>query len=398
MTKIIGWTVGAWSITQKGNFKDLGETYMSKYGFSAKDCKTIIDSDPGNGTPSETIGNVHDLVKRLTNNSPNSTNEEVINFIRATTDMWAHRWYKSMLDLINKLGFKTRLGIATVIRAVGWTGGDPGPLIDKPTRILTGGAGSGNIYEMGANFPFGDIEKEKKFIKLWWEGHKLTGAKNRGYYTEADAKYTKSTGGVHGWINESNSYINALAAGNENADSVEINGNKINYGELPSGYAQYKDIIMPYFREVGSPITIGSTQNTIISDCDVLLDPGHTKSDRGDDKENKKYPFYFNNATINSFYKRKLTAIYGNANVLTPIDFRIEYYTNVIMAKDLQIALKSLGLKVSYIDFPDLSGLADRTKIKEYSAKLNPRSYIAIHQNAHEPGKPRENMTTFIRL
>lgn len=43
-----GWTVGAWSITQKHNFKILGEKYMSKseYEFSPVDCDIIAKSQP----------------------------------------------------------------------------------------------------------------------------------------------------------------------------------------------------------------------------------------------------------------------------------------------------------------------------------------------------------------
>lgn len=119
--------------------------------------------------------------------------EDVINFVKATTQMFAESWYASMLGLINKLGFKTRLGMATLVRAVVWTGGNPGALINNP---ITADGSRGILYaarqpvpknsstekqrraildEITANVPLGDIEKEKKFVKLWWEAHRETG-------------------------------------------------------------------------------------------------------------------------------------------------------------------------------------------------------------------------------
>lgn len=60
-----GWTVGMWSITQKGNFKRLGEEYMKDL-FSADICKQIADADCGNGSP-KSDKNLKELLMKLTN-------------------------------------------------------------------------------------------------------------------------------------------------------------------------------------------------------------------------------------------------------------------------------------------------------------------------------------------
>lgn len=65
-----GWTVSAWSITQKGNFKTLADTYMKDL-FSADICKQIADADSGNGSP-KTDKNLKDLLMKLTNTKENS--------------------------------------------------------------------------------------------------------------------------------------------------------------------------------------------------------------------------------------------------------------------------------------------------------------------------------------
>lgn len=263
-----GWTVGGWSITQKGNFKMLGEKYMPKYDFSSDICQILADSDPGNGIPSQ--GKINEIVIRLTNkNGGNDRNTDVVNFIHATSDMFAHTWYASYLALVNKYGFKTRLGLATIIRAIGWTHGNMELALKTPLQqLLAHGAYAGKgdptsneyknktINDLGANIPFGDEEKEKKFLKIFWEGHAARGRV---------------------WIKEANSYLNVINSGNLNPDSLSIRDDQsvITYGQLIPSYAKYQDIFMPYLREIGSPIILGS-ENTIISNCDVLIDPGHT--------------------------------------------------------------------------------------------------------------------------
>ena len=112
-----GWTVGGWSITQKGNFKRLGEEFMPKYGFPPDICSTVSSADSGNGRPSR--GAIDSVVERLTNKSgANPDADDVKKFIQATTDMFASTWYATVIGIINTLGIKTRIGMATIIRAV----------------------------------------------------------------------------------------------------------------------------------------------------------------------------------------------------------------------------------------------------------------------------------------
>lgn len=66
-----GWTVGGWSITQRGNFKLLGE-YMKNANFSPDICNTIINSDASKSSKDtynsyKTINGIDELLKRLTN-------------------------------------------------------------------------------------------------------------------------------------------------------------------------------------------------------------------------------------------------------------------------------------------------------------------------------------------
>lgn len=88
--------------------------------------------------------------------------------------------------------------------------------------------------------PFGDENKEKEFVRLFWENHKK----------RAFARWGASD--PCGWVNESDSYLKALSEG-MNPDRFIVNRNVINYGQLPSSYAKYQDVIMPIFRAVGSP-------------------------------------------------------------------------------------------------------------------------------------------------
>lgn len=153
---------------------------MPKYGFSPDICKTISDADCGNGTPSR--GAIDALVERLTNSSgANPNNEEVKRFIQATTDMFASTWYATVIGIINKIGIKTRIGMATIIRAVGWTGGQSS-LINNPFVGPSKGicaAAPYNREEIIANVPLGDENKEAKFVKLWWESHLKRGTERR---------------------------------------------------------------------------------------------------------------------------------------------------------------------------------------------------------------------------
>lgn len=243
-----GWTVGGWSITQKGNFKRLGEEYMPKAGFSADICQQIANADFGNRSQSDgDKGPIEALVSRLTNKSgTDAQGEDVQKFVKATSDMFAHTWYLSAITLLNNLGIKTRLGMATVIRAIGWTGGDMNALVNKPTILLHAArkitAEHGGYDEMARNMmALGDEEKEKKFVQMFWEGHKDTCA----------ALFGKTSG--HGWINEANDYLKYLQEGNLNPDSMNILGNNITYGQLLSSYAPYESIFMPLFLSVGAP-------------------------------------------------------------------------------------------------------------------------------------------------
>lgn len=249
-----GWTVGGWSITQKGNFKRLGEEYMPKAGFPADICQQIANADFGNRTQSDSDkGPIEALVSRLTNKSgTDAQGEDVQKFVKATSDMFAHTWYLSAITLLNNLGIKTRLGMATVIRAIGWTGGDMNALVNKPTILLHAArkitAEHGGYDEMARNLmALGDEEKEKKFIQMFWEGHKDTCA----------VLFGKTSG--HGWINEANDYLKYLQEGNLNPDSMSILGNNITYGQLLSSYAPYESIFMPIFTSVGSPPGTGGS-------------------------------------------------------------------------------------------------------------------------------------------
>lgn len=151
---------------------------------------------------------------------------------------------------------------------------------------------------------------------------------------------------------------------------------------LPSDMASETNIVLPILKAVGSP-PISGNENTIISNCDVLIDPGHTLTNsRGDKNDNIKYNFYFTDPVIRTFLEKKLTAIYGNANMLTIDAFQIEYYLDVIIAKDLQAALTSKGFKVSYVDFPTMSNTDEIGKIQKISLEVNPKVFIAIHNNA----------------
>lgn len=137
----VGWTVGGWSITQKWNFKILGEKYMPNHNLSADICNQIVNADPGNEAPTNDA-ELEKLVSKLTNSKQvnghgvpdNRDNDEnVVNFVHATTEMFINMWYPTAVQIMNKWGFKTRLGMATIMRAVGWTGGDSN-LIDNPFR------------------------------------------------------------------------------------------------------------------------------------------------------------------------------------------------------------------------------------------------------------------------
>lgn len=184
---------------------------------------------------------------------------------------------------------------------------------------------------------------------------------------------------------------------NGNLDITELKTRKhgtIKFGVgFPPDIADETQLLLSILKSVGGPL-LSTLNNVLIPNCDVFIDPGHSlTASRGGSTENALCGFYFTNPTINTFFKNKLTALYGNANMLTKSNFHIEYYLNMIIAKDLFALLSSKGLKVSIADYPNLSNGTEISKVKSDSKQMNPKVFISIHNNAYDD--PEGRNTTY---
>lgn len=134
----VGMTVGAFSITQKDNFKDLAK-YMRDYLMPEEYCVLV---EQGYGSNQDVQGknglSLYGLIKNLCDDKNKGT-ENYIKFVKAQTKFFAERWWLAAIWGIYKSGVKTKLGMGAIGATIGHTGG-------FPKEMQTGGLVAGKLY------------------------------------------------------------------------------------------------------------------------------------------------------------------------------------------------------------------------------------------------------------
>lgn len=134
----VGMTVGAFSITQKDNFKDLAK-YMRDYLMPEEYCVLV---EQGYGSNQDVQGknglSLYGLIKNLCDDKNKGT-ENYIKFVKAQTKFFAERWWLAAIWGIYKSGVKTKLGMGAIGATIGHTGG-------FPKQMQTGGLVAGKLY------------------------------------------------------------------------------------------------------------------------------------------------------------------------------------------------------------------------------------------------------------
>lgn len=333
--------------------------------------------------------------------------EQYKKFVTCTTTMFAENWFKSMLLGIKNSGVKTRLGRTAIIAVIGHTGGDP----KLYAKSLLAGRFYVKVEKSGLPVDhFTSLEpavagadKEVEWVKEYFS-----------HWKKDDYK---------GNLNKAAAFVD-YANRNETEPTVWKSKPQkdVVFGQFDASLAPEEEIILSVIKKscgdllnvIGGSPSVGTVAlgeggtipNVLIPNCDVFIDPGHTRTNsRGGPEENKKYPWYFAEP-FKSFIEKRLSSN-GKPYTLSPQTFKIEHDICVMIGTDLYKVLTKKGLKVSYADYPEMTNSDEIGRIERESVNCKPKVFIALHLNAgkanytlcgYKPNEPRfaESVAKFI--